>query len=221
MSWTWWMTVLVILAVLVLIGCIPVGVDAAYGEGGVLLSAKISFFRLQILPAKPKKPKKAKKSKQQKPAASPAPSAAPDTPAAEAAPQKKLALPGGLNGILRLVNLALSTLGDLRRKLRVEELTLHVTFAGDDPADAALHYGQAWAAVGALMPALDRLFVIKKRDIFPILDYNREQMSVDAHLILTITIGRALALGLKAGLGFLKLLNDSKKAVRTHESSSL
>ena len=55
------------------------------------------------------------------------------------------------------------------------------------------------------------LFVIKKRDICPILDYNREQMSVDAHLILTITIGRALALGLKAGLGFLKLLNDSKK----------
>lgn len=111
----------------------------------------------------------------------------------------------------RLVNLALSTLGDLRRKLRVEELRLHVTFAGDDPADAALHYGQAWAAIGALMPALDRLFVIKKRDICPILDYNREQMSVDAHLILTITIGRALALGLKAGLGFLKLLNDSKK----------
>lgn len=211
MSWTWWMTVLVILAVLVLIGCIPVGIDAAYGEGGVLLSAKIGFFRLQILPAKPQKPKKPKKPKQQKPAASPAPSAAPDTPAAEAAPQKKLALPGGLNGILRLVNLALSTLGDLRRKLRVEELTLHVTFAGDDPANAALHYGQAWAAVGALMPALDRLFVIKKRDICPILDYNREQMSVDAHLILTITIGRALALGLKAGLGFLKLLNDSKK----------
>lgn len=211
MSWTWWMTVLVILAVLVLIGCIPVGVDAAYGEGGVLLSAKIGFFRLQILPAKPQKPKKPKKPKQQKPAASPAPSAAPDTPVAEAAPQKKLALPGGLRGILRLVNLALSTLGDLRRKLRVEELTLHVTFAGDDPADAALHYGQAWAAVGALMPALDRLFVIKKRDICPILDYNREQMSVDAHLILTITIGRALALGLKAGLGFLKLLNDSKK----------
>ena len=132
MSWTWWMTVLMILAVLVLIGRIPVGVDAAYGEGGVLLSAKIGFFRLRILPAKPKKPKKPKKSKQQKPAASSAPSAAPDA-LAEPAAKKKLALPGGLHGILRLVNLALSTLGDLRRKLRVEELTLHVTFAGDDP----------------------------------------------------------------------------------------
>ena len=214
MSWTWWMTVLVILAVLVLIGCIPVGVDAAYNESGVLLSAKIGLFKLQILPAKPqnpKKPKKPKKSKQQKQPTPTAPSVALDAPAAEPAPKKKLALPGGLNGILRLANLALETLGDLRRKLRVEQLTLHVTFAGDDPADAALHYGQAWAAVGALMPALDRLFVIKKRDIRPILDYNKEQMSVDARLILTITIGRALALGLKAGIGFLKLLNDSKK----------
>ena len=30
MTWTWWMTLLVIFAVLVLIGCIPVGVDARY-----------------------------------------------------------------------------------------------------------------------------------------------------------------------------------------------
>ena len=214
MTWTWWMTLAVILAVLLLIGCIPVGVDAAYGEGGIRLAVKIWLFRLQLLPQKPKKKKKpAKKAapKQKKPA--------PEKPAGEKKPNPLLS--GGVDGILELLDLGVQTLGDLRRKLRVEELTLHVTFAGDDPADAALHYGQAWAAVGALMPALDRLFVIKKRDICPILDYKREQMSVDAHLILTITIGRALALGLKAGLGFLKLLNDSKKAVRTHEPSSL
>ena len=28
MTWTWWMTLLAIFVVLVLIGCIPVGVDA-------------------------------------------------------------------------------------------------------------------------------------------------------------------------------------------------
>ena len=204
MTWTWWMTLAVILAVLLLIGCIPVGVDAAYGEGGIRLAVKIWLFRLQLLPQKLKKKKKpAKKAapKQKKPA--------PEKPAGEKKPNPLLS--GGVDGILELLDLGVQTLGDLRRKLRVEELTLHVTFAGDDPADAALHYGQAWAAIGALMPALDRLFVIKKRDICPILDYNREQMSIDAHLILTLTIGRALALGLKAGLGFLKLLNDSKK----------
>ena len=228
MSWTWWMTVLVILAVLVLIGCIPVGVDAAYGEGGVLLSAKIGFFRLQVLPAKPKKThnfirlpamgargidRRAHDLVQNR-IVHRTVGIAPDAPAAEAAPQKKLALPGGLNGILRLVNLALSTLGDLRRMLRVEELTLHVCIGGsDDPAAAAIRYGRAWAAIGAITPALDRLFVIKKRDIQPALDYNETSMKVDARLITTITIGRSLALALHAGVRFLKILNQRKKAV--------
>ena len=57
MTWTWWMTLAVILAVLLLIGCIPVGVDAAYGEGGIRLVVKIWLFRLQLLPQKPKKKK--------------------------------------------------------------------------------------------------------------------------------------------------------------------
>ena len=45
MTWAWWMTLAVILAVLLLIGCIPVGVDAAYGEGGIRLAVKIWLFR--------------------------------------------------------------------------------------------------------------------------------------------------------------------------------
>ena len=37
MTWTWWMTLLAIFAALVLIGCIPVGVDARYNAEGVFL----------------------------------------------------------------------------------------------------------------------------------------------------------------------------------------
>ena len=44
MTWTWWMTLLVIFAVLVLIGCIPVGVDARYSADGVFLTAKLGPF---------------------------------------------------------------------------------------------------------------------------------------------------------------------------------
>ena len=55
MTWTWWMTLAVILAVLLLIGCIPVGVDAAYGEVGIRLAATIWLLLLQLLPQKPKK----------------------------------------------------------------------------------------------------------------------------------------------------------------------
>ena len=81
--------------------------------------------------------------------------------------------------------------------------------AGRDPGRAAA----AWAAIGAITPALDRLFVIKKRDIQPALDYNETSMKVDARLITTITIGRSLALALHAGVRFLKILNQRKKAV--------
>ena len=205
MTWTWWMTLLVIFAVLVLIGCIPVGVDARYGADGIFLAAKIGPFRLQLLPQKPKKKKK--KPAKQPPAVKPA----------EKKPAEKKQNPllsGGVDGLLQLLGLAFDTLGDLRRKLRVNALTLHVTVpGGDDPAKAAMNYGRAWAAIGALTPAMERLFVIKKRDIQPELNYNETQMKVDAHLVTTITIGRSLALALRAGVGFLKILNERKKAV--------
>ena len=66
---------------------------------------------------------------------------------------------------------------------------------------------------GAITPSLERLFVIKKRDIRPALDYTISNTQVDAHLVTTITIGRSLALALRAGIRFLKILNERKKAV--------
>ena len=123
-------------------------------------------------------------------------------------------LSGGVDGILQLLDIVLDTLGDLRRKLRVNELTLYVHIGGsDDPAKAAMGYGRAWAAIGAITPSLERLFVIKKRDIQPALDYTISNTQVDAHLVTTITISRSLALALRAGIRFLKILNERKKAV--------
>lgn len=207
MTWTWWMTLLVIFAVLVLIGCIPVGVDARYSADGVFLTAKLGPFRLQLLPQKPKKKPKKRKPQQKQPKKTPA----------KAEPQEKKPNPllsGGVDGLMQLLDLAFGTLGDLRRKLRVNELTLYVLIGGaDDPAKAAMGYGRAWAAIGAITPSLERLFVIKKRDIRPALDYTISNTQVDAHLVTTITIGRSLALALRAGIRFLKILNERKKAV--------
>ena len=203
MTWTWWMTLLAIFAALVLIGCIPVGVDARYNAEGVFLAAKLGPIRLQLLPQKPKKKKKQQKK----------PEKAPE----KAASQEKKPNPilsGGLDGILHLLDIGRDTLGDLRRKLRVNELTLYVRIGGsDDPAKAAMGYRRAWAAIGAITSSLERLFVIKKRDIQPALDYTISNTQVDAHLVTTITIGRSLALALRAGIRFLKILNERKKAV--------
>ena len=202
-----WVVLGIVLAVFVLIGCIPVGVDARYHENALALRLKIGFFTMQVLPAKPKK-KKAE-AKKKKPAAK-----KPD--AKPAKPKKQFQMPKlTLQDILALVDLACDTLGNLRRKLRVEVLVLHVTLGGSDPAKAAILYGRAWALIGMLNPKLEQLFVIKKRDIQPILDYNEKEMKVDAHLALTITIGRAISLAGRAGVRFLKLWLNKKKAVQT------
>lgn len=201
-----WVVFGIVIAVFVLIGCIPVGVDARYMENELSLRLKIGLLKMQILPAKPKKaaPKKKKKTAKR--------AAASQKP--EKLKKKALMPKLTLSDILALVNLACDTLGDLRRKLRVEVLTLHVVLGGDDPAKVAMQYGSAWAVIGMLNPKLDQLFVIKKRDIQPILDYNENETKISAQLALTITIGRALSLGLKAGARFLKLWINKKKAVQ-------
>ncbi len=202
-----WFVLGIIAAVFVLIGCIPVGVDARYHENALALRLKIGFFTMQVLPAKPKKKKV--EAKKKKPAAK-------KQDAKPAKPKKQFQMPKHtLQDILALADLACDTLGNLRRKLRVEVLVLHVTLGGSDPAKAAILYGRAWAGIGMLTPKLDRLFVIKKRDIQPILDYNEKEMKVDAHLALTITIGRAISLAGRAGVRFLKLWLNKKKAVQT------
>lgn len=226
MIWTWWMTLLVIFAVLFLIGCIPVGGDVRYDENGVVIKAKAGPIRIQILPkgdkpnkkkAKKTKPKKAKP-KKEKPKKGK--SKKEQTPAAEGEKKKSPLLANGIDSVFELLEIATDTLGNLRRKLRLEELQLYVTFDGGDPAKAAINYGRAWAVLGGLTPYFERIFVIKKRDIRPLFEYNNQKMQIKAHLVLTITIGRILALGLRAGVKFLKFMVNNKKAVQTNESSS-
>lgn len=201
---TWWMIVLLIVGILFLIGCIPVGASVLYQDAVLTVLAKIGPIQLQLLPKKEKKQKKPKKAKKTKKSGK----------KDEAAQPEKKRLPFGAGTLLELLELLCRTLGDLRRKLRVNTLRLHVVYGGDDPAKAAIDYGRSWALIGALTPYLDRLFVIKKRDIRPVLDYNTDKMKIDAHLTITITIGRVLALALRAGVGFLKIMNERKKAVQ-------
>ena len=82
----------------------------------------------------------------------------------------------------------------------MDNLFLRLILAGDDPCDLAVNYGRAWAAVGNLMPQLERLFVIKKRDIQVECDFTAEEISVIAHVDITITLGRLLTLAVVYGI---------------------
>ena len=200
----WWIIVGIVLAVFWLIGQIPVGVDAAYDKA-FSLKLKIWFFPILLFPAK----KKAKqKPKAKKPTAK--------KPKPDKKPQPK----PDFDTLLSYAELALELLGDLRKKLVLNDLSLHVYFGGEDPAEQAIGYGRAWAVIGALLPILENTFVIKKRDIAPKMVSDPKKLQFDGRIVLTITIGRSISLALHALLGYFKI-KDVKKGEENNESSSV
>ena len=126
----------------------------------------------------------------------------------------KKASGGPITDFLPLVKIVLDMLGAFRHRLRLNMLELKLVMAADDPCDLAVNYGRAWAAVGNLMPRLERVFVIKKRNIEVECDFEASQTLVTARLDLTITLGRIIATavvyGVKALVEFMKIKNKRK-----------
>lgn len=204
-----WITAAILLALAVL----PLGVRIRYNDAGFILEVIAGPLKITVFPRK-KKPKKQKaKQKKQKVAGTAEPAVSEEKP-----PQPPKAQPektekgGSLTRFLPLVKLGLKFLGDFRRKLRLDNLYLRLILAGDDPCDLAVNYGRIWAAVGNLMPQLERLFVIKKRDIQVECDFTAAETTVVAHLDISITLGRLLALVIFYGIRILfELLSMKRK----------
>lgn len=188
---------LIALGIVLGIAVLPVGVRIRYNEDGLLVKVIAGPLKITVFPL----PKREKKKKPQKKASSKEKQSAEETnlpkppqppkPQKEAKPAEKVG--GSILDFLPLVRTALDFLGDFRRKLRLDDLYLRLILAGDDPCDLAVNYGRTWAAVGNLLPQLERLFVIKKRDIEVECDFTASETLVIARLELTITIGRLLA----------------------------
>lgn len=199
---------LIALGILVLLAIMPVGVCLIYGSDGLYLSLLLGLFKIKILPKNTKKEKKEKikkdKPKKQKPKKS--------KPKAASGHKKKTG--GKVTDFLPLLELGIRFLGGFRRKLRLHRLELNYIMAGGDPCDMALNYGKAWEAVGNVVPYLDRMFVIRKRDIQVQCDFVASSPTIYARLDISITIGRVIGLVVKYGVlalrEFLKIKNKRK-----------
>lgn len=181
---------LIILAVLCVLPFIPLGFCAVYREKDPGIWLLIGPFKFRVYPAKKKaEPEKTK-------------------------PRSKMKLPetgGGYRDFGPVIRAVLDFLGQFRRKIRVRNLEFKVTLAGDDPCDLALNYGKAWAAVGTLTPQLERLFVIKRRDLSVDCEFNGDKTRIYAKVVATITIGRTIHLLSKHGIKVIKELLELKK----------
>ena len=222
----WWIT----LGVVILLAVLPLGVSVKYNSEGPLVRVILGPVKITVFPL-PKKKKKEKKGGKQQSSAAPSGETGPQTavpaepnPQNPAPPPKPKGEPkaekgGSLLDFLPLVKLVFGFLGDFRRKLRLDVLEVKLIMAGGDPAKLAINYGRAWAAVGNLLPQLDRLFVIKKRDIEVECDFTASETLVIARLDLTITLGRILSLvviyAVRALVTFLKIQKKRKGGAAT------
>lgn len=192
---------LIALGVLTVLAILPVGVRALYNTQGPWAWLLIGPLRFRLYPGK-KKDKKAKKEPE---------------PEEKKLPQGKPGdkkTGGSWKDFVPLVQTILDFLGDLRRKLRVRRLEMKLILAGDDPCDLAVNYGKAWAALGNLMPHLEKLFVIKKRDLEVACDFTSDQTLIYARMDVTITLGRLVVLvsvyGIRAVRQYLNIMKTRK-----------
>ena len=215
---------LITFGILFLLAILPLGVSIKYDEDGAVVKVIAGPVKITLFP-RPKKDKKEKKQKIKDPESPKEPEKQADPakteqpvkePSSKAEKKEKPAKKSGgpITDFLPLVQIALDMLGAFRRRLRLNVLELKLIMAADDPCDLAVNYGRAWAAVGNLMPRLERVFVIKKRNIEVECDFEASQTKVTARLDLTITLGRIIATvvvyGVKALIEFLKIKNKRK-----------
>ena len=199
---------LITLGILVLLAVLPLGIHIRYDEDGALGKLIAGPIKILLFP-KPKKEKKEKKEKKKKPKKKKKKKSTTQT--AKPAEKKK---GGPITDFLPLVDVALGLLNGFRKKLRVDCLEVKVVMAGGDPCDLAVNYGKAWAALGNLQPLLERVLVIKKRNLELECDFTADSTLVTARVDITITLGRLLALvavsGFRAVKEFLKIMKKRK-----------
>ena len=197
---------LIVLAVLVLLALIPLGAHVRYDSEGAFVWLVAGPIRIRLLPKKSKKPKKDKKErksgKKKKPKE-------PDEPEKT---KEKQPIGGLIRDFMPFVRLGLDLLGCFFRKLRVPILTLHLGFGGaNDPASAAINYGRAWSAVGAIMQPIRTKTRIKKENVSCSCDFTRGDMRVFAELKAVFLLGDLVVMAIRYGLRALRLYLRMKK----------
>ena len=199
---------LIALGILVLVAIIPVGASIFYDEDGFRALVIAGPVRIPVFPVKKKEKKEKKNKKPKKEVKKKAPKQA--TKKTETKKKKG----GSLLDFLPVLDKTLDFLSAFRRKLRVPHLELKLILGGGDPSDLAYNYGRGWTVLGNLIPLLDNVLYIKKRDVEVECDFLADQTTVIARFDISITIGRVLSLvvvrGLPILIEFIKVLNKRK-----------
>jgi len=215
---------LIILAVFWLLGRLRLGGWVQYDEDGLVAKVLAGPLKITVFPQKPlseenkakqkTREEKARVRKEAKKAKAEAKRAKKEAkwrekhPGQEPEPEKK---GGALPPILDLLPLAAEAAGGLKKRIRIDELTVHLTWAAADAAEAALGFGRANAVLGMIWPLLDHNFNVKKHDLGVQVDFSQSSPTVMCRAALTMRLGQLVSFGLRLLFRFLAVWSRSKK----------
>lgn len=178
---------LIILLFFLLLALVPLGVQVRYDQDGFFAFAKVWFVRLQVYPAKPKRKKdKPPKKPRERP------------PEAEEHPKG-----GALDLVRAALPLVKPALAGVKKRLTIQDLELHVAWAAANPADAAMGYGSANAALGMLWAVIDQNFKVKKSRLGCSVNFDAPSPTVYLNAALTMRLGQIVTLGVPLLVKFL------------------
>ena len=196
------MILLWILGILALLVCLVlwtrIRFHAAVEGGAVTLTVRVGPVTVFRYPAPPKREKKRKK----KPRKEPKEEEEEEPrrrglPSLEAIREAFRSLPGPLwRALVRLV-----------KGFRIQPCRAALCLGGlEDPAAAAVRYGQANAALWTLMPVLERTLDIPDPDLRILVDFTAEETTLEGEAGVSARIGTLLGAGLCAGIPVLRYL---------------
>ena len=181
------LVILLVLVLLVLaVAFLRLGAAAGYDETGGWVKVRVGPAWLTLYPLSEEKKKKREAKAEKKAAKKKKRTAEPQenkkTPRRKTL--KNAFSPGGA------LDLAL----DLLHAIRIDTLSLHLVWGEPDPADAAMHYGQAWGVLEALLAFTEANFTVKNRDLSVALDYQIESPRLTAEAACSISVAQLLSI---------------------------
>lgn len=194
---------------LYLLGLIRLGGRVKYSQDGLYVRLRFGRFTFQVYPLK-KKEKKPPKKKETPPES------------AKETPEPKKERGGALEMVKQALPLVCQAAGELKRKIRIDTLRLELTMAADNAATAAMAYGYANMALGALWPLLDQNFEIRDPRVSTGVDFHEKSPTVYIDAALSLRLGQLVGFALRFGVKFLRIylrtrprVNSKKEAIGT------
>lgn len=191
--------VLLIIAVACwLITLIRIGGEVQYSRDGFLVRVCAGPLRFTVFPMKPGKKKTDRQKKKEK-----AQRKSPEQPEAE----KK---GGSWKKVKKYLPLIGQAAGELKRKIRIDRIMFHLTWATSDPAFTAVGFGAGNAALGMIWPLIENNFKVLDRDVGVAMDFEQSEPTLYAEAALSLTIGQGISFGARYGLKFFRIYRANR-----------